>query len=107
MPRPRDEDGRLLPPAHKRLDEAPDLEQAIVFRWAEDGRLCFLPLKRRLAVARRAMDHIYDGASEPKAFLKPDKMNPSNTACLDAWRAALDIVRSARSGNDPADGAGR
>ncbi|WP_312688413.1 hypothetical protein [Brevundimonas nasdae] len=91
--RPKDEEGRLLPQAHKRLDDAPTLEQAAVFRMSDDGRLSFMPLKRKLAIARKAIDHVVDGDAEPKAlFRKTD-----NTALTDAWRAACDAIREARA----------
>lgn len=96
MTRPKDENGRLLPQAHKRLDEAPALEFAAVTALAADGRLAHLELKRKLVIARKAIDHLTDGDTPPGWLFKKDKAIPDNGVLSEAWQTALDAVRQAR-----------
>jgi len=65
MARPKDEHGRALAQAWRRLPEARALEMAGVTALAADGRLAHLDLKRKLAIARKAIDHVVDGDLPP------------------------------------------
>ncbi|GEM_PF-2210588 len=93
--RARDDDGKALPPPHKRLADAPALEWAGVRRIAEDGRSAHLPLMRRLRIVRKAIDHVVDGDTPPAWLFKKDPSSPSNTALADLWREAVEAVRAA------------
>lgn len=76
MTRPKDENGRLLPQAHKRLDHAPALEFAAVTALADDGRLAHLELKRKLVIARKAIDHLTDGDIPPRLVVQKGQGGP-------------------------------
>lgn len=93
MTRPKDEDGRLLQPPHKRLDNAAELEQAGVFAISKDGRAVALPLARKLAMVRKVINHIFDGDKVPKWITKNDPDDKDNHALLDPWRTAEQAVR--------------
>jgi hypothetical protein len=95
MTRPKDESGRLLPQAHKRLDNAHHLEMAGVRALSEDGRLNHLDLKRKLVIARKAIDHATDGDTPPSWVFKKDPGNPDNRALAEGWDACLTAVRHA------------
>ena len=94
--RPKDEEGRLLPPPHKRLEEAGALEQAGVFALQADGRSVALPMMRKLAMVRKVIDHVYDGDKVPKWITKKDPNDSQNHALLDMWRMVEGVVREAR-----------
>lgn len=101
--RARDEEGRALPPPHKRLPGVAALEWAGVQRIAQDGRSAHLPLMRRLRIVRKAIDHVVDGDTPPAWLFKKDLASPSNTALADMWRAAVDAVRDAGAAPDRSD----
>lgn len=94
MPRPKDENGRVLPAAHKRIDGVERVEQAAVFTLSEDRRLCHLTMKRKLTIARKAIDVVVDGATEPKALFKKDPNNAGPPALAEGWSAVLAAVRA-------------
>lgn len=95
--RPRDDDGNLLPPPHLRLPETPRLQQAALFALAEDPRACAIPVKRKLTLIDRAIDHVVDGDSEPGwIYGKTDAPPLDNTLLVDLWRRAVVVVREAR-----------
>lgn len=98
MTRPKDENGRLMPQAHKRLPSAHLLELAGVRALSEDGRLNHLDLKRKLMIARKAIDHATDGDTPPSWLFKKDTTNPDNRALADGWDACLTAVRAAAAG---------
>jgi hypothetical protein len=68
MARPKNEDGKTVEAAHRRIAGAHQLEQLAVFKLSEDGRLSHLPMKRELALARKAIDTAIDGAERPKGI---------------------------------------
>lgn len=94
MTRPKDENGYLLPQAHKRIPEADGAVQAGFFKLGSDNRLCHLTTKRKLAIARKAVDHVVDGDAAPKALFKKDTSRPDNHALAEGWDAAVSAVRS-------------
>lgn len=98
MTRPLDEKGRALPAAHLRLDaeDVTRMESAVVFAFSLDGRATFLPLMRKLTLARKAIDHVIDGDAVPKALFKRDPDFPDNHCMGDLWRTACDAVRTTR-----------
>lgn len=95
--RPKDEDGYLLPPPHTRLPDAAKYEQAAVWAISADSRVCHLPLARKLSLARKAIDHVWDGDNIPAWVKKTDKDRPENDALFAAWRTAVAAIRSART----------
>lgn len=94
--RAKDEDGRLLPAPHKRLENAPQLEQAGVFAIARDGRFSGMTHAKRLALVRKAIDHVHDGDKPPSWIYKKDPDYPDNHAAVELWRAAVAAVNDAR-----------
>jgi len=96
MARPKDEHGRALAQAWRRLPEARALEMAGVTALAADGRLAHLDLKRKLAIARKAIDHVVDGDLPPPALFKADKTAPQNCALAEGWAACVRAVIEAR-----------
>lgn len=101
MPRPKDENGYLLPQAHKRIPEADDAVQAGFFALSQDGRLTHLTTKRKLAISRKAVDHVVDGDAAPKALFRKDVTRPENHALADGWDAAVQAARSALKSAEP------
>lgn len=95
--RAKDEDGRLLAPPHKRLENAHELEAAGIFALAQDGRSTSLPLARKLALVRKVIDHVVDGDAIPKWVSAKDRDHPTELVLLQFWRTAETAVRSARS----------
>lgn len=63
--RPKDDEGRLLPPPCKRLPDVPQLHQAAVYALAQDARFAHLTMSRRTALADRAINHVVDGDAPP------------------------------------------
>jgi hypothetical protein len=98
MARPKDENGKALPQAWRRLPEARALEFAGVTALAADGRLAHLDLKRKLVIARKAIDHVVDGDLPPPALFKADKASPANCALAEGWAACVQAVIEARGG---------
>ena len=96
MTRAKDEDGRLLAPPHKRLENAVELEQAGIFSLMADGRSVALPLARKLAMVRKVIDHVFDGDVVPKWITKKDPDDKDNHALLEMWRTAEAAVRKVR-----------
>lgn len=97
MPRPKDEKGLPLPPAHKRLDMAP-FHKAALFAIASDPRASALPVGRKLALIDRAVDYIIDGDKAPKWVFARDHDRPANTFLVDMWRLAVrEVSRVPRS----------
>lgn len=96
MARPKDESGLPLPPAHQRLENAGAMLQAAVFALSADGRLCHLTMSRKLTIAQKAIDHVHDGAAEPKALFKKDPDHSDNAAMAEGWRACVMAVREVR-----------
>lgn len=92
--RPKDEDGHLLDPPHKRLENAVALEQRAVFALAQDRRLYALTLGRKLTLIRKAIDHIVDGDKAPKWVFAKDKDDPENRALADGWHVACREVKA-------------
>lgn len=88
MTRPRDEHGKLLPMAHRRLAEASALEMAAVSAISADGRACFLDFKRKLEIGRKAINHVVDGDAPPKSV--------GGGIMLEVWRTCVDAVKAAR-----------
>lgn len=89
MTRPLDENGRPLPAACRRLPEAPALELAGVLAISADRRACFLGHKRKLELARKAINHVVDGDAVPKSV-------EGGGVVWDVWRAAVEAVKDAR-----------
>ena len=94
--RPKDEDGKTLPPPHKRLENVEELEQAAVFAISQDGRSAALPLQRKLTMARKVIDHIVDGDKAPGWISKKDPDDPENRAMYELWMIAERAIREAR-----------
>lgn len=88
MTRPRDEHGKLLPMAHRRLPDASELEMAGVQAISADGRACFLDHKRKLELTRKAINHAVDGDAAPKSV--------GGGIMLELWRSCVDAVKAAR-----------
>lgn len=91
--RAKDEGGRLLPPPHERLAEAPLLRQAGAFALATDSRSAIWNGARRVAVLNKVIDHVVDGDSIPKWVHAPDKDRPDNHCLVELWRLAERAVR--------------
>lgn len=89
MSRPKDADGKPAEPAHRRVNGAHRLEQIAVFKLAEDGRLSHLPMKRKLALARKAIDHAVDGAEAPKSIYSKINGEAAVGEGFDAMTAAV------------------
>jgi hypothetical protein len=88
--RPRDENGRALPAAWRRLPDAASLEMAAVMAISADGRSCFLDHKRKLELARKAINHVVDGDAVPKSV--------GGGVVSEFWRDCVEAVRDARAG---------
>ena len=86
---PRDDSGRPLPAAWRRLSEAPALELAGVLAISADRRACFLDHKRKLELARKAINHVVDGDAVPKSV-------EGGGVVWDCWRAAVEAVKEKR-----------
>jgi hypothetical protein len=87
--RPRDPvTNALMPPAHKRLNMAP-FQEAALFRMAEDGRACALPVVRKLAMIDKAVDHVIDGDKPPKWIWETTEMRPKDKLLSDLWQVAV------------------
>ena len=87
MPRPLDINGRPMKAAHERLPNADRLRTVALFKMAEDSRFSFLTLARKIALANRAIDHVYDGTLPPASIYKPDPTDPDQKAMASLWRA--------------------
>jgi hypothetical protein len=97
MGRPRDpETHALLPPPHRRVDMMP-YQQAALFKLAEDPRSCALPVKRKLALIDRAVDHVIDGDKPPAWVWKKDNARPGNTFLRDLWEVAVRECRKVKA----------
>lgn len=94
--RPKDEDGRSLPPPHVRLDNVEKLEQAGVFAISQDRRSAALTLQRKLTMVRKVIDHIVDGDKAPGWISKKDPDDPENKAMYELWTIAERAVSEAR-----------
>lgn len=97
MTRPKDEEGRILPPAHKRLDNASALEAAGIFALAKDARTASLTFARKLTLVRKVIDHVIDGDKIPKWVSAKDRDRPEDLVLLQYWRSAEAAVRKERS----------
>ena len=93
--RPKDDEGRLLPPPHVRLTEAPQLRQAGALALATDSRSAIWNSTRRLAVLNKVIDHVVDGDKIPKWVFAKDEDRPDNRCLVDLWRLAEGAVRTA------------
>ena len=93
--RAKDETGRLLPPPHKRLPEAAIAERAAVFAISRDARCAHLPLLRKLALVRKAIDHVVDGDAAPAWVFAKDRADPDNHMLSELWRVAVREVTAA------------
>jgi hypothetical protein len=87
--RAKDEDGKLLEAPHKRLPNAPALEQRAIFAISADRRACGLTLARKLTLVRKAIDHVVDGDNAPAWIFRPDKDDPENRMLSELWRLAV------------------
>ena len=89
--RPKDDDGLPLQAAHLRLSEARMLRQAAYITISADRRACFMEAKRKLAIADKAIDHVFDGGAVP-GFVIPgdDHFLP------EIWAAAVGAVSAVR-----------
>lgn len=94
--RPKDENGVSLPAAHLRLAETPRLLEAALFAMAKDARASALPVKRKLALAERVIDHVVDGDATPKWVHAADPGDRNNHFLLDMWRLAEGAIAAAR-----------
>lgn len=95
--RPKDEDGKTLPPPHRRLDHVDKMEQAAVFAISQDARSAHMPLSRKLTMVRKVIDHSIDGDKIPAWVTKRDPDNPDNKAMFELWRIAEKAVAQARA----------
>lgn len=94
--RPKDEDGKTLPPPHQRLDGVEKMEQAGVFAISQDSRSCALTLQRKLTMVRKVIDHLVDGDKAPGWISKKDPDDPENKAMYELWMIAEKAVTEAR-----------
>lgn len=92
--RPKDERGVSLPPPHIRLDNVPELQQAGLFAMTQDPRSCALPVKRKLAMIDKVIDHLVDGDAVPKWVFAKDDMMEGNAFLVDLWRIAERAVEA-------------
>ena len=97
MSRPLDDRGRPLPAAHERLPDADRLRAVALSTMAENGRFCFLTLARKVSIANRAIDHVYDGTLPPAAVYKPDPTDPDQKAMASLWRAVTLAIQKAQN----------
>lgn len=97
--RPRDPlTNNLLPPPHLRLDMAP-FQTAALFAMADDPRAVALPVKRKLVMIDKAVDHVVDGDAPPGWVFKADEKRPDNHFLRDLWRVAVkECARVKREG---------
>jgi hypothetical protein len=86
--RPRDEDGNLLPMAHRRVNMIP-FQKAALDALAEDPRSCSLPVARKLLIIDMAVDHVVDGFKVPKFVFAKDPYRPQNHYMQDIWRITV------------------
>jgi len=93
--RPKDDEGRLLPPPHERLAQAPQLRQAGALALATDSRSAIWNSARRAAVLNKVIDHVVDGDKIPSWVFKRDDDRPDNRCLIELWRLAEKAVRSA------------
>jgi len=93
--RPKDDEGRLLPPPHARLEQAPQLRQAGALALATDSRSAIWNSARRAAVLNKVIDHVVDGDKIPSWVFKKDDDRPDNRCLIELWRLAEKAVRSA------------
>ena len=89
--RPRDPDTHdLLPPPHKRLGiEVGRYHEAALFAMEADPRSPALPVKRKLMMIDRAVDHVIDGDKPPEWVFRSDDTRPDNHFLRDLWRLAV------------------
>lgn len=97
MARPVDANGRPMKAAHERLPNADQLRTVAILTMAEDRRFSFLPLARKITLANRAIDHVYDGTLPPAVIYKPDPTDPDNKAMASLWRAMTVAIQKAKS----------
>jgi|SRR5215213_13380 len=90
--RPRDDDGNLLRPPHLRLDMQP-FHEAALFAMDADPRSPALPIKRKLAMIDKAVDHVVDGDAAPKWVWAKDKDRPENRFLSELWGIAVKACR--------------
>lgn len=93
--RPKDEAGKVLPPAHKRLDMRP-YHEAAYRALADDPRAVALPRLRRLTLIDRAVDHVIDGDKPPKWIEARDHDRPGNKFLLEIWQTAVVACRQVK-----------
>lgn len=97
MPRPKDENGVLLPQAHKRLKMAP-FHEAALFAMDEDPRSPALPIARKLVMIDKAVDHVIDGEKRPN-WIAPTADRPNDPFLFDLWNIAVrEVQKIKRSG---------
>ena len=90
--RPKDENGKVLAPAHQRLANAGRWEEIGVFEISKDGRSAAMPLMRKLTLVRKVIDHMIDQDAIPKWVSAPDSDRPDERALMDFWRAAEQAI---------------
>lgn len=94
MPKPHDDAGQVLPPAHKRLAQSAAIIQTIVFDMVTDARSAHLTLIRRQGLAQRAIDNIMDGARPPAWIFAQPSQGHATTILPDLWRRAVELARA-------------
>ena len=93
MPRKRDPvTGKMQRPPHERFDMTPFHAAALPVICA-DPRSPALPLKRKLVLIDRAVDHVIDGDKPPWWVFADDCMRPENRFLRDLWTAILPKVK--------------
>lgn len=97
MSRPLDENGVALPAAHLRLNMVPFQTKAL-FAMAEDSRAVALPVKRKLTLIDRAVDHVVDGGKVPAWVFTPDPEWPGNAFLPELWRTCVKAVEAVHRG---------
>jgi hypothetical protein len=89
MPRKRDPvTGKIERPPHERVDMRPYCEAAIP-AMCRDPRSCALPLKRKIVIVERVVDHLIDHDKPPWWVFADDCMRPENKFLRDLWTVAL------------------
>lgn len=91
--RPKDEDGKLLPPPARRLEQAPALIATGLLAVSQDGRAIFMTTKRKIAFVERVLNHVVDGDKPPKAIFKKDDYAPNNHFLWELWKTAERAIR--------------
>lgn len=89
MARPKDEDGLPMAAAHSRLTNADQLRERCVFALTECRAAVILTMKRKLRIANRAIDYVFDGGKESDT-------NPEHIRAMsqEVWNSAVAAVKS-------------